>query len=64
MDNAKKLGVKFNNANRMRELTSVVFGHFWKNKKLTKATIEDLPKLRSAYTEMEQVFKYGELPDF
>lgn len=64
MKNAKELGAKFHKTKRMDLLIAIVEKHFGVGKKLTEATVEDLPKLKSAYLDMEKVFKYEEMPDF
>lgn len=64
MENAKELGIKFHKTNRMDVLRTIVEKHFGVGKLLTEATVKDLPNLQSAYSDMEKVFKYEEMPDF
>lgn len=63
MDKTKSLASKFSKDNRADEVKGIVKKHLGKRKFLD-ATVHDLPVMRKVYDELEEAYKYENLPDF
>jgi hypothetical protein len=64
MKDVKEIAKKFIDTKRWDVLLDIVAQHLGEGKRFAEASIEDLPKLESAYSDMQKVFEYEEMPNY